>query len=253
MAVPREYHSKQRRLIMIVSLSVASLLLLGLTQQPVLPVPEAISAVKQSVQQSFMAKPARVGLQIGHLNPQEQPDELAALRMNTGGYAFGINEVDINKATAYMLKDMLEFEGIEVDLLPATIPPNYHADLLISLHADSSPDVNRRGYKSAYFRYPRNKWEPELKKAIDQAYFFFSGLPDDDANVSGSMLEYYAFNRAYYKHAVSRSTPAVIVEMGYISNEKDRAFLLDPVNPAYALKRGILTYLAERGRYSFKE
>ncbi|MCA9838942.1 MAG: N-acetylmuramoyl-L-alanine amidase [Trueperaceae bacterium] len=252
--MPQEYHSKQRRLIMIVSLSVASLLLLGLTQQPVLPVvPETLSAVKQSVQQTFLPQPPRVGLQIGHLDPEEQPDELASLRYNTGGSAFGVNEVDINRSTAYMLKDMLEFEGIEVDLLPATMPANYHADLVIALHSDASPDVNRRGYKSAYFRYPRNKWEPELKKAIDQAYFFFSGLPDDDENVSGSMLEYYAFNRARYKHAVSRSTPAVIVEMGYISNEQDRDFLLDPVNPAYALKRGILTYLAERGRYTFDD
>jgi N-acetylmuramoyl-L-alanine amidase len=216
-------------------------------------VPEALTAVKESVQQTFLPRTPRVGLQIGHLNPEEQPDELASLRINTGGYAFGLNEVDINKATAYMLKDMLEFEGIEVDILPATIPPNYHADLVIALHSDSSPDVTRRGYKSAHFRYPRNKWEDELKAVIDQSYFFFSGLPDDDDNVSGSMLEYYAFNRARYKHAVSRSTPAVIVEMGYISNEKDRAFLIDPVNPAYALKRGILTYLAERGRYTPKE
>ena len=148
---------------------------------------------------------------------------------------------------------MLQFEGIEVDVLPATIPPNYQADLLISLHADSSPDDYRRGYKSSHFRYPRNKWEPVLKEHIDNAYFYFSGLPDDDLNVSGSMLEYYAFNRAAYEHTVSRSTPAVIVEMGYISNEEDLAFLRDPVNPAYALKRGILTYLAERGRFDLED
>lgn len=254
--------ARRRRFILLLCLSVGSLLLVGLIRQPIEQVPESISTVTQSVQdsikQSFQQgilgpKTARVGLQVGHLNPEAQPDELAKLRFNTGGYAKGIQELDINYATAAVLKDMLQNEGVQVDILPAVIPPNYQADLLISLHADSSPDANRRGYKSAHFRYPRNKWEPVLKTHLDDAYFYFSGLPDDDENVSGSMLEYYAFNRAQYSHTVSRSTPAVIVEMGYISNEEDLSFISDPVNPAYALKRGILTYLSERGRFKLSE
>ncbi len=240
---------------MIVCLAVACLLLLGLTQKPDLStVPSSIDAVKETVQHmtlvpSFKPKNVRVGIQIGHFNAINQPDELERLRYSTGGSFNGVNEVDINKATAYMLSEMLEHEGIVVDLLPATIPPNYDADLVISIHADSSPEAYRRGYKSAHFRHPRNKWEPILKRHIDSAYFYYSGLPDDDQNVSGSMLEYYAFNRASFKHTVSRSTPALIVEMGYLSHPEDLAFISDPVNPAYALKRGILAYLTERGRF----
>jgi hypothetical protein len=263
---PELQTSKRRRRLMLICLSVGSLLLVGLIRQPAFEkVPETLTSVtnniqqlQENVQESFEAslaqrKSARVGLQIGHLEPENQPDELAGLRYSTGGYAHGISEVNVNKATALLLKEMLEFEGISVDILPATVPPNYEADLVIAIHSDSSPDTKRRGYKSAHFRYPRNKWEPILKADIDKAYFYFSGLPDDDENVSGSMLEYYAFNRASYKHTVSRTTPAIIVEMGYISNDKDMAFLSDPVNPAYALKRGILTYLAERGKFVLKD
>jgi N-acetylmuramoyl-L-alanine amidase len=62
------------------------------------------------------------------------------------------------------------------------------------------------------------------------------------------MLEYYAFNAGRFKHAVNHKTPAILVEMGYLSNAEDLAFIEDPVNPAYALKIGILSYLREVGR-----
>jgi N-acetylmuramoyl-L-alanine amidase len=149
---------------------------------------------------------------------------------------------------AQTLRDMLQVEGIVVDMIPATVPPDYKADLFVSLHADSSEDPERRGYKSAVFRFERNQNDALLKQIIDKNYFYFSGLPDDDNNVSGSMLEYYAFNYQRFKHTVSKKTPAIIVEMGYLSNEADLAFMENPVNPAYALKIGILSYLREVGR-----
>lgn len=247
----------RRRFILIVCLCVATLFLLGLTQQRSLDKALEISgSLSEAMQNSLRGSlnslkgPVRVGLQIGHLEPQEQPDELANLRGNTGGYLNGIREVDINIAVARMLHDMLENHGIEVDLIPATVPPNYSADLFISLHADSSPDRTRRGYKSAHFRTPRNAWEPVLKDHIDKAYFYFTGLPDDDENVSGAMLEYYGFNRNRFRHAVSNRTPAIIVEMGYLSNPDDLKIINDPVQPAYALQIGILSFLRERGRLS---
>ncbi len=184
-----------------------------------------------------------MGIQIGHLEVSNHPDELESLRYNTGGVSGERSELEVNESVAYMLKDMLEAEGLVVDLLPATVPRRYRADLFISLHSDSSTDLERRGYKSAYYKHLRNKQDPILKTHIDEAYFYFSGLSDDDANVSGSMLEYYAFNHRRFRHSIARKTPAIIVEMGYISSDHDWMFLKDPVNPAYALKMGILSYL----------
>ncbi len=231
--------TRQRRILLRLLLAASFFLLLGLSYQR--------SGGWQGLLNSYKG-PVRVGLQIGHLEVGNHPEELATLRYNTGASVNGINEVDINQVVAQTLSDMLVNEGIMVDLLPATVPEDYQADVFVSLHADSSEDSKRRGYKSAVFRFERNKNDALLKTIIDQNYFYFSGFPDDDANVSGSMLEYYAFNDKRFKHAVSFKTPAIIVEMGYLSNQEDLEFMSDPINPAYALKIGILTYLREVGR-----
>jgi hypothetical protein len=232
----------------VVLLFFSAAVLMGLSESPRLPdVRQMVTNLQQSIRNQILG-PVRIGIQIGHLYAQEQPDELAALRTSTGAAVNGVTEVGINQAVANHLRTTLEAEGFMVDLIPATIPPGYRADLFISLHADSSPDPSRRGYKSAHWRTPRNPREPVLKDFIDEAYFYYTGLPDDHNNVSGAMLGYYGFNHQRFRHAVHPRTPAIIVEMGYISNPQDLAFLRDPVNPAFALKRGILAYLEAEGR-----
>jgi N-acetylmuramoyl-L-alanine amidase len=231
--------TRQRRILLGLLLAASLFFLLGLTYQRSGGWQGLLNTVKG---------PVRVGLQIGHFEVSNHPEELANLRYNTGASVGGINEVDMNLIVAQTLRDMLQNEGIVVDLIPATVPPKYKADVFVSLHADSSEDPERRGYKSAVFRFERNKQDALLKQMIDKNYFYFSGLPDDDNNVSGSMLEYYAFNHQRFKHALHRKTPAIIVEMGYLSNAADLDFMEDPVNPAYALKIGILSYLREVGR-----
>lgn len=233
---------KPRRLILLFTLLVSFIFLLWLTIQQ-----GFWQDLWTQVTEHLDGK-THIGIQVGHLDVINHPDELENLRYNTGGVAGERSELEVNKSVAYLLRDMLQAEGFLVDVLPATVPRNYRADVFISLHADSSPDLQRRGYKSAYYKYVRNHQDPILKTHIDKAYFYFSGLPDDDANVSGSMLEYYAFNRQRFKHSLAKRTPAILVEMGYISNDADWEFLKDPVNPAYALKMGILSYLEERGK-----
>lgn len=192
--------------------------------------------------------PVRVGLQIGHLDAGEQPQELTALRASTGAHAGGVNEVDVNAAIVHALAQRLAALGFKVDILSATIPPRYRADLVLAVHADANVDTARNGYKSAHFTPARNAREAVLKLEVDRAVLLGTGLQDDDRNVSGNMLEYYAFNDRRFRHAVARRTPALLVEMGYLSNPSDLRLLLEPDRLAAVLERGVLRYLHDVGR-----
>ena len=78
----------------------------------------------------------RVGLQVGHWQAAEVPDELRRLRGQTGAYAAGVSEVEVNLLVAEQVRALLAPLGIIIDLLPATISPGYLADAFVSLHAD---------------------------------------------------------------------------------------------------------------------
>ncbi len=192
--------------------------------------------------------PVRIGVQVGHDAASEQPEELAGLRQNTGGHFASLDELTVNRAVAADLQAILEPRGIAVELLPATIPVRYSADLVVSLHADSVDDTARNGYKSAHFEPARNALEPLLKEIIDRVYLEGSGLRDDSINTSGAMYYYYAFNNVPYRHTVNPRTPALIVELGYISNAADRRFLTDSDEPARLLAEGIVQFLEETRR-----
>ncbi len=251
-----ERRAASRRLLLVVGLFVGLSILVGLRAGDVGRarfVTGLVGTLEHTAQKgrrallNLLIGPPRVGLQVGHEGAQDHPEELAALRVNTGGHAAGVDEVDINRAVALALARLLETQGVAVDLLPATPPAGYHADLFVSLHADASPDPARRGYKTAHFSPPRNPLEPRLKAQLDAAYDA-SGLPDDQNNVTDSMSFYYAFNFRRYHHSVHPGTPAVIVELGYLSNPQDREYLSHVEAPAARLAAGILTYLRERGR-----
>jgi len=192
----------------------------------------------------------RIGLQVGHLDAAAQPDELESLRYSTGAHHAGLNEVDINAAVVEALAARMRARGAVVDVLPATIPPRYRADLVLSVHADSNLDGTRSGYKSAHYWPARNPNEAWLKVTVDRAVLIATGLADDDVNVSSNMLQYYAFNHRRFKHAVARGTPALLVELGYLSNATDRSWLQAPDDLAAALEVGVVTYLRSIGRVS---
>jgi hypothetical protein len=192
--------------------------------------------------------PPRVGVQIGHDGVETHPNELAHLRGNTGGQAGDLSELAVNRAVAAALAARLETQGVAVDLLGATPPAGYHADLLLSLHADSVLDPSRQGYKSAHFSPPRSPLEPTLKGVVDAAYLARTGLPDDSLNTTGNMRRYYAFNFRRYAHSVHPSTPALLVELGYLSSPSDAQLLRRPEDLADALTAGVVTFLRARHR-----
>ena len=190
--------------------------------------------------------PWRVGLQIGHLNAAQLPDELRRLRTSTGAYADGTPEVEINQAVARAVADLLEAAGVDVVLLPATIPPGFDADAFVAIHADGINQPAVRGYKVS----PPWRASPSarlLVAALHDHYGQTTGLPVDLNGVTYNMRGYYAFSGYRYCHAIADTTPAAILELGYLSNAQDRAFLRGrPEVAAQGIAAGVLAYLEQR-------
>jgi hypothetical protein len=63
------------------------------------------------------------------------------------------------------------------------------------------------------------------------------------------MTGYFAFNWSRFQHAVAAHTPAVILEMGYVSHDGDRSLMLDRADVvATAIADGIMTFLSDTPR-----
>jgi N-acetylmuramoyl-L-alanine amidase len=191
--------------------------------------------------------PPRIGLQAGHWRAEELPDELARLRGATGGSGGGIREVEVNLAIAERLAERLRARGYVVDVLPATVPPGYRADLFLAIHADASLSPSARGYKLARSRWTRlPATDDALVRALSEEYGRATGLPWSDA-ITRNMTGYYAFNNRRRVHAIDKHTPAAIIEMGYLTNPADRHLLVAQADLVIAgLERGLVRFLDER-------
>ncbi|MGQ9677280.1 MAG: N-acetylmuramoyl-L-alanine amidase [Chloroflexota bacterium] len=185
----------------------------------------------------------RVGLQVGHWKCDELPAELASLRRSTGGSGGGYREVDVNLKVARLVADILDDYGIQVDVLPATVPPKYKADAFVAIHADANNSSAPRGFKAA--RSNRSSIptrDDALVKALYAEYLAATGLPRSSA-ITNNMLYYYAFS-GQGTYTVASTTPSAIVEMGYLTNPLDRALMVNSPNVvASGIARGILRFL----------
>jgi hypothetical protein len=186
----------------------------------------------------------RVGLQIGHWKQYEAPNELASLRRNTGASGAGKTEWEVNYAIGNVAAEILREKGVEVDLLPTTIPPRYEADAFVTIHADGSLRSEKSGWKMA------SPWNDQTGKAnslvgyMEDEYRHL-GLEHDYDNITPGMRAYYAFSWDRFEHAVSPSTPSAIVETGFLSSPRDRELIVDqPEVAGHAIAAGILRFLA---------
>ncbi len=186
----------------------------------------------------------RVGLQVGHWESSNLPDELRRLRTSTGAVTAGYRESQVNYDIAQRTAALLRAAGLVVDVLPATIPPNYRADAFVSLHADGSASSRSSGFKIAtHWR----EWAAgvALVDALRAEYGPASGLRWDGGRITSNMRGYYAFGSGRYDHAISSYTPGVILEMGYLTNPGDRALMVNqPDRLARGIANGILRFLS---------
>jgi N-acetylmuramoyl-L-alanine amidase len=197
-----------------------------------------------------LSGPPIVAIQAGHWNAPELPDEQAKLRGSTGASYGRLREVDINRAVAGSLARMAEAEGWRILLLPATVPPGLRADAFVAIHADWSGSPAKRGWKVA----PPWRASPasrRLAESISGSFASEKGLVEDAQGVTIGMRGYYAFSYRRFAHAISPFTPAVVLEMGFITNfEEGRSLATEPDYWAGLILRGLRTYLAaeDRGR-----
>jgi N-acetylmuramoyl-L-alanine amidase len=186
----------------------------------------------------------RVGLQAGHWLVDEVPPELHGLQ--AGAVGGGRQEWQVNLDVAQRTAAILEVDGVQADVMPATVPEHYQANAFLAIHADGDTTGQTRGFKVAR---PGFSSIPEIDDrfvdAIDQVYGSDTGLPRDDEHISLRMKYYYAFNSRRYCHAVAPGVPQAIIEMAYLTNATDRQYLIgDPDLLAQGIADSIQAFLA---------
>ncbi|HEY3110798.1 MAG TPA: N-acetylmuramoyl-L-alanine amidase [Chloroflexota bacterium] len=190
--------------------------------------------------------PKRVGLQAGHYLFDEAPPELLGLRRNPGAPGGGRIEWQVTIDLVERAAEILRGGGVEVDVLPTTIPIRYRAHAFLAVHVDGEASGRLRGYKVAR---PNFSSIPEVDDAFAQTiyeeYGRATGLPDNSEYITGRMRNYYAFNARRYQHAVAPGVPQAIIETGFMSNWADRDFLFNrPEAAAQGIADAMLRFLA---------
>lgn len=174
--------------------------------------------------------PYVVAVQPGHWKIDELPAELTRRERSIGAVHAGVRELDINLAVVEQLVPLLETEGWEVIVVPATVPPGLRADVFISVHADWGADPNRSGWKLA------PPWRPShaatlLAESLKESFRARDEMTEDIGGITVGMRGYFGFASHRYVHAASPYTPAVLVELGFVTNAVDRARMVN--QPAY--------------------
>lgn len=177
-----------------------------------------------------------------------KPKGLIVIDAGHGGHdpgaisAGGLQEKSINLEVALKVASLLEQRGVNVVMTRqddrfieleerAEIANRRNANLFVSIHSDSNPDRGRQGF-TVY-----------VARAASSNAYKVAGDIDQAMSAAGS--DSHGIREADYKVLVNTSCPAVLVEIGYLSNSQDASRLRDPTYQnrlAQAIVNGILTY-----------
>jgi len=95
----------------------------------------------------------------------------------------------------------------------------------------------------------RTPYEAALLDSIKMHYGAATGLPYDQFRISNNMRSYYLFGWWRNKYSTAPHTPSVILEMGYVSNDRDRYLMMStPDVVAGGIAEGILRFLETHPR-----
>lgn len=166
-----------------------------------------------------------------------------------------VTEQSINLAVAKKLEEQLTAMGASVirlqteseNIIDRDRPRaavSYNADMFLSLHCNSAVNKDAHGCEVYYF----TPWSKTLAKAINDnlAYFYDESYADGTDSSRGDKY-------SYYHYTLEQSLPSVLVEMGFVSNERECLFMASPDNQdgmAQAIANGIYAYF-ERSSLSY--
>lgn len=149
----------------------------------------------------------------------------------------GIKEVDINSSVASSVKEMLNKEGYEVDILAEWDPllDGLIALAFVSIHTDSCEYVNPEatGFKIAPSS--TNQLSSRLDSCLKDRYAQATGM-SQHPGITPDMTDYHAF------YSISDQTPAAIIELGFMNLDHDR-LLNNQEEMALGITNGILCFL----------
>lgn len=153
----------------------------------------------------------------------------------------GLTEDQVNLEISTMVKEKLNAEGIEVDLLQEFDDSllGYNALALISIHADSCQfvDLNATGFKvAASLANPQPEKANRLVACLHSRYEEATGLPFHAGSITTDMTSYHAFDE------IAPETTAAIIEAGFLN--LDRQLLTqDQESVSDGIVNGVLCYI----------
>ncbi len=164
-----------------------------------------------------------------------------------------VTEQSVNLAVAKQLESKLTAMGATVVrlktesefILTATRPTvarAYGADMFISLHCNSALSESAHGVEVYYFT-PFS--QPLAKNINDKLSSYYDNSVYGDGTKSSRGEKY-----SYYWVTLQQDFPSVLVEMGFISNERECMVMADPTYQsgiAQSIADGVKAYFARSG------
>ena len=164
-----------------------------------------------------------------------------------------VTEQSVNLAVAKQLEEKLTAMGATVVrlktesefILTSTRPAvarSYGADMYISLHCNSASNTEAHGVEVYYF----TSFSQPLASAInDSLSSYYDNTVYADGTSSSRGAKY-----SYYWVTLQQDFPSVLVEMGFISNERECMVMADSTyqsGMAQAIADGVYAYFARSG------
>jgi N-acetylmuramoyl-L-alanine amidase len=176
--------------------------------------------------------PLRIGIVSGHWGNGIDPGAVCP---------DGTNEHDVNLAIASLVRQQLEANGYNIDLLQEFDPrlDGYHAALLLSIHADTCDviDAQATGFKVAASTYSHDQvLAGRLTSCLNERYSRITGLQNQSGSITINMTDYHAFS------AIDASTPAAIIETGFLYLDRD-LLVNHPDVVANGITAGVLCFV----------